>query len=165
MDKLRDFLRKRYDTSLDEINHYFGMDIYDLNEGEIIIDFLDSGNSDYFVEEGFYLAEASGRHALENAEISIRLKACDGLSIDFSDNLFYENTTILFNGEIIWKWTDGIESLSNVVVPKELILENDKNIISIKTSEKVLSPKRLGVSDDERVLAHRLIKIRISKLE
>lgn len=164
MSKLKDFIQKRYDTGLEEVYHYFGLDVHDLEKEIVVVDFSSSGNSDYYIESGFYEPEESGRHAQNHAEIAIRLAACNGILIDFSGNELAEKTTIAFNGHTIWKSNDGNEELAGIVVPKEFIKENEKNIITISTDMEILSPKQKGISNDERMLAHYILQMKIEKI-
>lgn len=138
---------------------------YDVNDGDIEIDFCAEGNGKNFIKSGFYAVEGNGRWTLEEAKIAIGLVTCDALRLDLSGNMFVDDTTIKFNGKTVWTTQDGVEMLSNIIVKKEYIYTNRENIISISTSQKVKSPKEQGLSEDDRALAHRMKKIVVSKLE
>ena len=165
MNRMKDFLQNRYETCLNEVYHYFDLDIYDLKEKDILIDFSENGNAEYFIESGFYGAEEDGRYVQKRAEISIQLAPCNGVAIDLSGNVFAEKTKIRFNERVIWSSSDGEKSLSGIIVPKEAIVENGKNIISISTDKEILSAKQRGLSEDERILAHYMTKMKVTELQ
>lgn len=134
-------------------------DVYDLSKGDLIIDFSENGNSNSFVKEGFYTAEGDGRFAQKNAILSCRLMSENGLRLDMSENTFAEDTVIMFNEEIIWKYEDGVDKLSSIIVDKNLLHKDDENYIYISTTKDIKSPKEQGVNEDDRVIAHAIRKI------
>lgn len=165
MDDLRYFLQKRYDEGLEGIYYCFGKDLYDVKENDIVIEFGKNGNGEYFTGNGFYAPEAEWRYAQNNAEIFIKLAPCDGIVMDLSENGLAEDTVITFNGHVIWEWKDGLECLSNIIVPKDFIIENDENKIVFSTTADILSPKERGLSNDNRIMAYRMTKMKLGELE
>ena len=142
-----------------------GRDYIVLDSEDFIIDFSNEGNGDIFVEYGFYSAEEEGRWAEAYAECAMTLKANDALKLDLSENSFAKNTIIEFNNKIIWTSQDGVENLENIIVRSELINENAKNYITIRSDAQISSPKEQGISEDSRQLAHRISRFIISTVK
>lgn len=137
----------------------------ELGDKDIVIDFSLNGNSKEYIEDGVYEAEESGSWAQPCMECSVYLEGSEDLEIDFSETRLAEGTTIKFNGVVVWASDEEKEKISAVKVPKELIHRDKKNLISISTEKKILSPKEQKISEDERFLAHWIEKIVISFLE
>lgn len=140
-------------------------DYVDLDKEDINIDFSNGGNSLDYVRKGCYPAEAWGSWGSNEIEISVDLGTTKNLSIDLSFNTYFEDTVIMFNDQIVWRATDGTEALKRVFIPYELVNNKAANIIKIVTDKQLFSPKEMGLSEDTRILAHKMIKLSISNMD
>ncbi len=132
-----------------------------LDQEEFEIDFANNGNAEDYIRSGFYIGEETGRWAREKAEISINLYSSSDLVLDLSNNTFADDTTILFNDTVVWKTEYGNEALRNIKIPVNILYNGMTNYITILTNQEIKTPKQMGISEDERVLAHWFNKILI----
>lgn len=150
----------------DIINGEGNQDDFIKIDDEVILDFSNGGSVEEYTRIGFYAGEENGRWSKENAELAIKLCAEQDIVLDFSENLFLEDTVIAFNNMVVWDGTvDSKEALKNIVIPVEMINNKKMNFIQIKSPQKLLSLKEKGMGEDERITAQWWNKVIIRKGE
>lgn len=133
----------------------------DFDKEDLCVDFSDNGNSDEYAFTGFYNMENEGRWSMGEAKLSIPMETSKDIIIDLSENRFAEDSQIMFNDIIIWKTKDGTDKLKRIVIPQQLVLSGRNNYITVTTKTEILSPKDMGISEDNRMLAHWWGKLKI----
>lgn len=98
--------------------------------------------------------ENEGRWSTKEAKLSISLETSEDIVLDLSANRFSEDTVIKFNDTMVWQTSDGAEALKNIIVPEQFIRDGQENYIAVISQSEILSPKEMGVSEDDRTLAH-----------
>lgn len=133
--------------------------IVNLEEGQLCIDFALNGNADAYIRSGFYQAEEAGRWATAKTELCVELYAAQDLVLEFENCRMYANTKVLINDTVIWQTEQATDFLPEICVPLNLLNNNDVNIITIITNERVQSPKEMGTGEDSREMAQWIGKV------
>lgn len=127
-----------------------------IDESEI--DFGKNGNSSLLFLDKWSTQEDSGIWTTDDSKITFYTDkeiVMDVTCIRLTDSV---ETQILLNGEIIGTLNDGSIGSYKILLPKEKLRDDGKQIVTFSTPE-AKTPKELGINDDIRTLGIFVTKI------